>query len=76
MQDKIKKIIDKKIKPILEQDGGSIELVSWDEKKGIAKIRVLGACKQCPMFQVTFPSIIKEMLQKEFKEIKDVEVVN
>ncbi|THB66357.1 MAG: NifU family protein, partial [Desulfovibrio sp.] len=41
-----------KIKPVLQADGGDVELVEVTDN-GIVKVRLTGACKGCPMSQMT-----------------------
>ena len=40
-----------KIRPMLQRDGGDVELVEVDN--GVVKVRLTGACKGCPMSQMT-----------------------
>ena len=40
-----------KIRPMLQRDGGDIELVEVTD--GVVKVRLTGACKGCPMSQMT-----------------------
>ena len=41
-----------KVRPALQADGGDVELVEVTEG-GIARVRLTGACKGCPMSQMT-----------------------
>ncbi|MFH1029661.1 MAG: NifU family protein [bacterium] len=75
MRDKILKILNDKIKPMLQADGGDLELVDVDEKKGIVKVRMTGMCSHCPMAEITFRRGIEEVLKKEMREVKEVELV-
>ena len=74
MKEKIIKILDK-IRPSLQSDGGDIELLEIDEKKGLVKVRLTGVCAHCPMAEMTFKNAIEEVLKKEVKEVKEVELV-
>ena len=56
---------------MLQADGGDVELV--DVIDGIVKVRLQGACKGCPMSQMTLRNGIERMLMKEIPEIKGVE---
>jgi Fe-S cluster biogenesis protein NfuA len=33
-----------KIRPILQRDGGDVELVGVEDEKGLVKVRLTGAC--------------------------------
>lgn len=74
MKEKIIKILDK-IRPALQADGGDVELVELDEKKGLVKVRLVGMCSHCQMAEMTFKRGIEEVLKKEVKEVKEVELV-
>jgi Fe-S cluster biogenesis protein NfuA len=69
-----KKVIDiiSKIKPMLEADGGSIELVSVDEKKGIVKVKLVGACGACPFSMMTLKNVVERSIKEEIPEVKEV----
>ncbi|MBM4286488.1 MAG: NifU family protein [Deltaproteobacteria bacterium] len=62
-----------KIRPFLQRDGGDIELVELTD--GIAKVRLTGACKGCPMSQVTLKQGVERVLLKEVPGLKEVQAV-
>ena len=74
MKDQVIKSLEK-IKPMLQADGGDVELVDVD-KKGIVKVRLQGACAGCPMSQMTLKNGIERLLKAEVKGVKAVESVN
>lgn len=61
-----------KIRPSLQADGGDVEMVSWDDKKGIVEVRLVGMCAGCPMSQITLKQGIEEELKKAIPEVKEV----
>lgn len=71
IETKIKKVLDK-VRPSLQADGGDIEFVSWDEKKGIVQVRFQGMCVGCPMAGITLKEGVAKELMKDIPEIKDV----
>ena len=73
MKEKVKEIIDK-IRPNLQADGGDVELVDVTED-GVVKVRLLGACKGCPMSQMTLKMGIESYLKKSVPEVKRVDSV-
>ncbi|HOW89907.1 MAG TPA: NifU family protein [Elusimicrobiales bacterium] len=73
MKDKVQKTIEK-IKPMLEADGGSVELISVDEKSGIVKVRLTGACGCCPHATMTLKNVVERMIKEEVPEVKEVTV--
>ena len=73
MQEEVQAVIDK-IRPMLQADGGDVELVSVDN--GVVKVRLQGACKGCPMSQMTLKNGIEKFLKKEIPEVDRVEGVD
>lgn len=72
MKEKVKQVLDK-IRPMLQRDGGDVELVDIDEKGGIVKVRLKGACAGCPMSQMTLRNGIEKLLKQEIPEVKSVQ---
>lgn len=72
MKEKVQAVMDK-IRPMLQADGGDVELI--DVENGIVKVRLTGACKGCPMSQMTLKNGIERLLKKEIPEVKSVESV-
>jgi Fe-S cluster biogenesis protein NfuA len=73
MKEKIQAVIDK-IRPMLQADGGDVELV--DVIDGVVTVRLQGACAGCPMSQMTLKNGIERYLKKEIPEVKSVERVD
>ena len=70
---RIIELIDK-MKPFLISDGGNLEFVKYENN--IVYIRLLGACKDCPMMDVTLKEGIEEMIINEIPEVKEVVNIN
>ena len=64
-----------KVRPSLEADGGGVELVDVTDDS-IAEVRLQGACKGCPMSQMTLSMGIGRVLRQEVPEITDVRAVD
>jgi Fe-S cluster biogenesis protein NfuA len=62
-----------KIRPLLQRDGGDIELVEVTD--GVVKVRLTGACKGCPMSQMTLKQGVERLLMKEVPGLKEVQAV-
>jgi Fe-S cluster biogenesis protein NfuA len=73
MQEEVQAVIDK-IRPSLQADGGDVELVSVED--GVVKVRLQGACKGCPMSQMTLRNGIEKFLKNEIPEVVRVEGVD
>lgn len=63
-----------KVRPMLQADGGDVELVDVLDN-GIVQVRLQGACKGCPMSQMTLKNGIERVILKEIPEVKGVEAV-
>lgn len=73
MKDQIVEAL-KKIKPMLQADGGDVELVGVEES-GIVKVRLQGACAGCAMSQMTLKNGIEKILKQEVPGVTSVESV-
>jgi len=59
-----------KVRPTLRADGGDIELV--DVKDGVVQVNLTGACKGCPMSEMTLKHGVEKALKEALPEIKAV----
>ncbi|ABK17112.1 NifU family protein [Syntrophobacter fumaroxidans] len=62
-----------KIRPMLERDGGSVELV--DVQGTVVKVRLTGACHGCPMSQMTLKAGIERVVKENVPEVTEVQSV-
>ncbi len=72
IKQKIEQIIDEDIRPHLKADGGDINLIEFDESKGIVKVSLAGHCQFCPMATMTLQNLVEKRLKAEIKEVKEV----
>lgn len=61
----------KEVRPMLEADGGNVELVSVSDD-GKVTLRLTGACGSCPMSQMTLKMGVERIIRKRVPEIKEV----
>ena len=61
----------KEVRPMLEADGGNVELVSVSDD-GKVTLRLTGACGSCPMSQMTLKMGVERIIRKKVPEIKEV----
>lgn len=61
-------------RPTLYRDGGDVELLGVDEA-GVAHVRMLGACIDCPISLLTMKLGIQKLLTGHFDEITGVNAV-
>ena len=72
--DKVAEVIDS-IRPMLQNDGGDIELVGIDEDNTV-RVRLQGACKGCPGAAMTLKMGVERLLQQKLPEVKEVVAVD
>jgi Fe-S cluster biogenesis protein NfuA len=75
MKNLIEQILSTTIRPMLQYDGGDVELVEVNEKSGLVYVRLQGACVGCPFAQITLKTRIEALLKEKIPEITAVEAV-
>lgn len=65
----VTKVMDEEIRPNLKKDGGDIELLDIEGKTVLVALR--GACKGCPVSNVT----LTDFVQKRLRELVEDEIV-
>jgi len=63
-----------KVRPSLQADGGDVQLVDV-EQDGTVKVKLTGACRGCPMSQMTLKMGIEKILKQNIPEVTGVESV-
>ncbi|WP_147821508.1 Fe-S cluster assembly protein NifU [Salidesulfovibrio onnuriiensis] len=59
----IEQVIDEEIRPMLQKDGGNIELVDVDRTD--VYVRLLGMCAGCPSSQATLTGLVEAQLREK-----------
>jgi Fe-S cluster biogenesis protein NfuA len=72
MKDRVESVLAK-IRPHLQADGGSVELVAVEGT--VVKVRLTGACGSCPMSQMTLKNGVERLIKTEIPEITEVVAV-
>lgn len=72
----LKNFIDIRIKPLINSEGGDIELVKLDEKKGIVYIRLKGSCVSCSFKNETLNNGIEMMIKHYFDNVNSVREID
>jgi len=62
------------IRPALQADGGDVELVDVTDD-GVVKVALQGACRGCPMSQLTLANGVERVLKEQIPEVVRVEPV-
>ncbi|KAF9898457.1 hypothetical protein BX616_004004 [Lobosporangium transversale] len=69
----IKELLDTRIRPSIQDDGGDIEYRGFED--GIVKLKLKGACRTCDSSTVTLKNGIENMLMHYVPEVTSVEQV-
>ena len=67
--EKIKNVIEK-IRPFLISDGGNLEFIKYENN--IVYVKLLGACAECGMLDITLKDGIEQLIINEVTEVKEV----
>jgi len=71
----IKELLETRIRPAIQEDGGDIEFRGFDESTGQVMLKLRGACRTCDSSTVTLKNGIEGMLQFYVSEVKGVQQV-
>ena len=63
------------IRPMLQNDGGDIELVGTDDDNSV-RVRLKGACKGCPGAAMTLKMGVERLLKEKIPEVKEIIAVD
>ncbi|KXN72288.1 HIRA-interacting protein 5 [Conidiobolus coronatus NRRL 28638] len=69
----IKELLETRIRPSIQDDGGDIEYMGFED--GIVKLKLKGACRTCSSSVVTLKNGIENMLMHYIPEVASVEQV-
>lgn len=72
MREKVEAVINE-IRPMLQADGGDIELVAVEG--GVVKVKLRGACAGCPGAAMTLKMGVERRLKQQVPEVERVEAV-
>ena len=73
MENEVRQALDE-IRPMLQADGGDVELVSVSED-GVVRVQLQGACQGCPMSTMTIKNGIERLLKEKVAGVTAVESV-
>ena len=73
LAERIQSVLDG-YRPTLFMDGGDVQLLEVDSQ-GIAHVKMLGACIDCPISVLTMKLGIQRLLKENFSEIRGVNAI-
>ena len=69
----IKELLETRVRPAIQEDGGDIEFRGFED--GWVKLKLRGACRTCDSSTVTLRNGIESMLQHYIEDVKGVDQV-
>jgi Fe-S cluster biogenesis protein NfuA len=69
----IKELLESRIRPAIQEDGGDIEFRGFNDGQVLLKLR--GACRTCDSSTVTLKNGIESMLMHYIEEVKGVQQI-
>ena len=73
LDSRIQQVLDD-YRPTLYLDGGDVELLRVDEQ-GVAHVKMLGACIDCPISLLTMKLGIQRLLKENFDEVTGINAI-
>eukprot|EP00419_Tripos_fusus_P039845 CAMPEP_0172769090 /NCGR_PEP_ID=MMETSP1074-20121228/185983_1 /TAXON_ID=2916 /ORGANISM="Ceratium fusus, Strain PA161109" /LENGTH=173 /DNA_ID=CAMNT_0013604599 /DNA_START=159 /DNA_END=680 /DNA_ORIENTATION=- len=68
----ILELLEERVRPFVQQDGGDVEFDHFDSADGTLYLRMHGACSGCPKSSVTLQHGIKNLMEHYIPEVKNV----
>lgn len=72
---RLEEVIEKNIRPLLQEHGGDIRVASFDESSGVLRVELSGSCLNCPAANYETRDFLRSCLCTALPEIRDVEIV-
>ena len=71
----IKELIETRIRPAVQEDGGDIFYEGFEPDSGTVRVRMAGSCVGCPSSTATLRNGVENMLCHYIPEVKKIEQV-
>jgi Fe-S cluster biogenesis protein NfuA len=71
LKDRVEAVIAKEIRPLLQRDGGDIEIL--DVQDGVVRVRLQGTCSGCPTTIMSVLMGIEQELRRFLPEVEYLE---
>lgn len=68
----IKELMEARIRPAVQEDGGDIRYIGFEEDTGIVTVQLAGSCVGCPSSSVTLKQGVENMLMHYIPEVTQV----
>ncbi|MFA8451835.1 MAG: NifU family protein [Bacteroidales bacterium] len=70
---KVEALFESDIRPCMQEDGGDIEFVKYEEATRVLEVRMLGACASCPLAIMTLRAGIERLIIDAIPQIRRIE---
>ena len=70
IENQIEKILETKIRPAVERDGGDIKFIKF--KNGTVTVQLQGSCSGCPSSTMTLKQGVQNLLSHYIPDVKEV----
>ena len=71
----IKELLETRIRPAVQEDGGDIFFEGFDADAGLVRVRMAGSCVGCPSSTATLRNGVENMLMHYVPEVRGIEQV-
>ncbi len=75
MREEVENVLNTRIRPALQMDGGDVELIDVNEETGHVKVALRGACAHCPYSTMTSLNVVERQLKELVPGVTEVETV-
>jgi len=72
LEEQIVELLEERVKPFVQQDGGDIDFDHFDANTGTLYLQMHGACAGCPKSTETLQQGIKSLMQYYLPEVKEI----
>lgn len=69
----VKELLEQRVRPAVQEDGGDIFFHGFDEQTGIVQLKLAGSCAGCPSSSETLKHGVENMLMHYIPEVTAVE---
>ena len=70
---KLTSVIKNDIQPLLQEHGGGLEVVSYEDKR--LGVKLIGSCVNCPHLSSTFEGLVKKIILEKIPEIEEIVLI-
>jgi len=71
----IKELLETRIRPAVQEDGGDIRYVNFDVETGMVSVQLAGSCVGCPSSSITLKNGVENMLMHYIPEVTAVHAI-